>query len=130
MAASAGSAPVGRTYSGEIAEAASLAQRAETEAERLRRTVRLEVVTALEVVASRKRQLDLYPSDQVRQTEDTLRSIAEEIEARRLPVREALLTQQGLIDFLFASVETRRSLCIASVELARAAGLPLERGGL
>ncbi len=123
-------APVGRTYSGEIAEAASLAQRADTEAERLRRTVRLEVVTALEVVASRKRQLDLYPSDQVRQTEDTLRSIAEEIEARRLPVREALLTQQGLIDFLFASVETRRSLCIASVELARAAGLPLERGAL
>lgn len=121
-------APVGRTYSGEIAEATSLAQRADAEGERLRRTVRLEVVTALQVVASRKRQLDLYRPEQVRQTEDTLRSIAEEIEARRLPVREALLTQQGLIDFLFASVETKRSLCVASVELARAAGLPLERG--
>jgi len=121
-------APVGRTYSGEIAEATSLARRAETDAERLRRTVRLEVVTALEVVASRRRQRDLYPAEQVRQTEDTLRSIAEEIEAQRLPVREALVTQQGLIDFLFASVETRRALCIASVELARAAGLPLERG--
>lgn len=120
--------PVGRTYAGEIAEASSLAQRADTEAERLRRSVRLEVVTALEVVASRKRQLDLYRPEQVRETENTLRSIAEEIEARRLPVREALLTQQGLIDLLFAYVEARRNLCFASVELARVAGLPLERG--
>lgn len=121
-------APVGRTYAGEIAEANTLAQRADTEAERLRRSVRLEVVTALEVVASRKRQVDLYRPEQVRETENTLRSIAEEIEARRLPIREALLTQQGLIDLLFAYVEARRNLCFASVDLARAAGLPLERG--
>jgi hypothetical protein len=34
--------------------------------------------------------------------------------------------QQSLIDYLFAHVEARRQLCFASVELARAAGIPLE----
>ncbi len=120
--------PVGRTYAGEIAEATALAKRAGTEVEQLRRSVRLEVVTAAQLVASRRRQVDLYPAEQVRQTENALRSIAEELEAGRLTIREALHTQQELIDFLVASVEARRSLCVASVELARAAGLPLERG--
>ena len=40
--------------------------------------------------------------------------------------RDALLMQQSLIDYLFAHVEARRQLCFASVELARAAGVPLE----
>ncbi|MBS2012529.1 MAG: TolC family protein [Deltaproteobacteria bacterium] len=120
--------PVGRTYAGEIAEASSLAQRADVEVERLRRAVRLEVATALEVVTSRKKQLDLYRPEQVRENENTLRSIAEELQARRLPIRDALITQQGLIDLIFAHVEARRNLCFASVELARAAGLPLDRG--
>lgn len=120
--------PLGRTYAGEITEATVLAQRADSQVERLRRAVRLELVTALEVVAARKKQLELYSPAQVRETEDTLRSIADEIQARRLPVREALVTQQGLIDLLFAYVEARRSLCVASVELARAAGVRLDRG--
>lgn len=119
-------APLGRTNAGEIAEASSLARRSEADVEQLRRSVRLEVVKALEVVKSTKRQTELYPPEQVRLTEETLRSIAEEVAARRLPVREALLTQQGLIDFLFGSLEARRSLCIASVELALVAALGLE----
>lgn len=119
-------APLGRTNAGEIAEAKSLARRSEVDVEQLRRRVRLEVLTALEVVTSTKRQMELYRPEQVRLTEETLRSIAEEVAARRLPVREALLTQQGLIDFLFGSVEAKRSLCVASVELARVAAMSLE----
>lgn len=121
-------APVGRTYAGEIAEASALAARAENEAERLRRLVRLEIVQAVQILATRQRQAGLFQSQQARQTEETLRNIADEIEARRLPIRDALLTQQSLIDYLFAYVEARRQLCFASVELARAAGLSLERG--
>lgn len=122
-------APVGRTYAGEIAEASSLALRAQTETERLRRAVRLEVTKAFEVMASRRRQLDLYQPQQIRESEDSLRNIAGEIEAGRLPIREALITQQALIDYLYAHVEAQRQLCFASVELARAAGIPFERGG-
>ena len=121
-------APVGRTYAGEIAETTALAARATTDVERLRRSIRLEITNALQVVALRRRQLDLFQEERVRTTEETLRSIAEEIEARRLPVRDALLTQQLLIDYLFAYVEARRQLCLASVELARAAGVALEGG--
>ena len=39
-----------------------------------------------------------------------------------------LLAQQQLIDVLRGAVETRRALCIASVNLAFAAGVPLEGG--
>ncbi|MCW5811569.1 MAG: TolC family protein [Labilithrix sp.] len=121
-------APVGRTYAGEIEEASALSARAENEAERLRRVVRLEIVQALQVLSARQRQADVFPPQQTKQTEETLRNIAGEIEARRLPIRDALLTQQSLMDYLFASVEARRQLCLASVELARAAGLPLDVG--
>jgi len=121
-------APVGRTYAGEIAEASALAARAEVDVEGLRRSVRLEVVTALQSLARRQQRVDLFQPQHVSQSEDTLRHIADEIQARRLPIREALLTQQSLIDYLFAYVEARRQLCFASVELARAVGMPLEQG--
>lgn len=119
---------VGRSYAGEIEESNVLARRADTEAARMRRSVELEVATALGAVDSWKRQADLYTQEKVRKTEDTLRLIAQEIEARRLPVRDALQTQQALIDYLFASVEAKRRLCFASVELARAASALPERG--
>lgn len=120
--------PVGRTYAGEIAESSALAARAETDTERLRRTIRLEIANALQSFSTRKRQVALFDPAQVQQTEETLKNIADEIEARRLPVRDALLTQQSLIDYLFAYVEARRQLCFASVELARASGVALEGG--
>lgn len=121
---------LGRTYAGEIAEASALAERAATEAERIRRAVRLEVTQAVTTWEMRKRQMDLYPPASVERADATLESITQEIEARRLPVRDALLAQQALIDFLFASVEAKRQLCLASVELARAAGLALDGGSL
>lgn len=120
--------PVGRTYAGDIAEENALAMRATTEVERLRRSVRLEVAKAIEVVDSRRRQVALYRPEQVIRTEITLRSITEEIAARRLPIRDALLTQQGLTEYLYAHVEAKRALCQASVDLARVAGALLERG--
>lgn len=120
--------PVGRTYAGEIAEAAALSDRAAAEAEGLRRSIRLEVTSALAAVAARKDRVDLYSPERVTQVQTVLAAIGQEIQARRLPVREALLTQQGLIDVLSGYVEARRELCIASVELANAAGLSLEEG--
>lgn len=119
--------PVGKTYAGEIDEATALAGRAEAEVDRLRRGVRLDVAKAFAVWSMRKQQVDLYKREQVRDSEDALRNIAQEIEAGRLPVKDALYTQQALIDFLFAEVEARRQLCFAAVELARVSGTPLDR---
>lgn len=123
-------APLGHTYAGEIAEADARAERATAETERARRAVRLEVLTALETLASRKREVALFPSERLQRAEAALGAIARELEAKRLAVRDALVAQQGLVEMLQASVEARRQLCLASVELARVAGLPLERGAL
>ncbi|HEU4407715.1 MAG TPA: TolC family protein [Polyangiaceae bacterium] len=121
-------APVGRTNAGEIAEASALGRRAGVEVERLRREVRLDVVKAAETFASWQRALGLFGPDDVRQAEESLAAVADELRARRLAARDALLLQQPLVELLLTHLETRRQLCFASVELARAAGLPLERG--
>lgn len=121
-------APVGRTNAGEIAEATALGRRAGLEVERLRRSIRLEVVTAAEAVASWRRALALYDQDDLRRAEESLAAIAAELGARRIGVRDAVLFQQPLIELLLGHIEAKRQLCFASVELARAAGLPLERG--
>ena len=113
---------IGRTYAGEIAEASSLARRNETEVEIQQRAVRLELTKAFAVFGSRRSQVDLYDAAQIASTERSLRDIAAELGAGRLPVRDALLTQQSLVDYLLGSIEAKRQLCIASVELARLAG--------
>ncbi|MET0593475.1 MAG: TolC family protein, partial [Polyangiaceae bacterium] len=121
-------APVGRTYAGEIAESAALARRTETQLERLRRSIRLEVVKAVEIVSAKKQQLELYTPEQIEKTGRALDAIAEELVAKRLPVRDALLAQQTLIEVLSGHIEARRALCFATVELARVAGIEIERG--
>jgi len=121
-------APVGRTYAGEIAEATAFVQRAETQIEAGHRAIRLEVVKAAEVVYARKRQLELYTPEQIQKTGSAVDAIADELIAKRLPVREALIAQQALIEVLSGHVEAQRALCFATVELARVAGIELERG--
>ena len=74
------------------------------------------------------REIALFSAERLRRAEEAIASIAGELEAHRLPLRDALIMQQGLVELLQAHVEARRLLCLASVELARVSGLPLERG--
>ena len=120
--------PLGRTNAGEIAEATALARRAGAEAERLQRLIRLQVMTASYSYASRRRELDAFDAKQLARAEAGLRSLGEELAAGRLGARDALLAQQGLVELLQAHLEARRALCVASVELARAVGVALDRG--
>lgn len=119
-------APLGHTYRGEIAEAQALAERASTEAERIRRLARLEVTTALDSLLSRKREVDAFPPDLLDRAKSGLEALAREVESGRLPVREALIAQQSLIELLRAFIDARLQLCRASVELVRVAALPLD----
>jgi outer membrane protein, heavy metal efflux system len=121
-------APVGRTNAGEIAEASALGRKAGADVERRRREVRLEVVRASEAFASWRRALDLFGPDDVRRADEALAAIADELRARRMAPRDAFLLQQPLVELLLSHLEARRQLCFASVEYARALGLPLERG--
>ena len=121
--------PLGRTYAGEIAEAESLARRARSESARQRRQFRLELVTALRELESRKRELAAFDAPRMARAQQALEDIGAELEAGRLSVREALLVEQSLIELVRAEAVARFAVCRASVELGRTAGFPFERGG-
>jgi cobalt-zinc-cadmium efflux system outer membrane protein len=121
-------APVGRTYAGEIAEADALSQRAEIERSRVERELRLEIADATATYTAHRLAVEAMTPERMRRAEDSLRDLQVEIEAGRLGVREALVAQQTLIELLQTNIAQRRALCLASVDLARALGVPLEGG--
>jgi cobalt-zinc-cadmium efflux system outer membrane protein len=119
---------LGRTYNGEIAEAEALARQSAAERERLRREIRLQVGSARIAFESYAQQVQAFSRDRLLRAEQDLQALADELEAGRLAVRDAVVAQQALIELLQANVAARRAWCQASVELAYAIGLPLERG--
>ncbi len=120
--------PVGRTNAGEMAEAQALARRARDEAAQRGRLVLLEVLGAVSAFERHRAEVEALSQGRLARTERALADIAAEIEAGRLAIRDALVLQQGLVELLSSHLESRRALCLASVELRRAAGLPLDGG--
>lgn len=120
--------PVGRTNAGEIQEASAFGRRAEIDAEQVKRQIRLELTNARFAFESRLVALSAFTPDQLAHAEQSLEAIAKEISAGRLAIRDAVVTQQTLIGLLLDHIAAKRALCMASVDLARAAGVPLERG--
>lgn len=119
--------PVGRRFAGEIAEAEALGRANAARAEVVARELANDLATAAVDYRARRAELALYSRERVARAEQLLGEIGREIEAGRLPVRDALVAQQQLIEVLRGFVEARRALCLASVELALAGGAPLER---
>lgn len=117
---------VGHTNVGEIAEAEALAGKARTDGEQIRREIQLEVASAQLEFEAAVRTVETFPKEQLARTEQSLEALADEAEAGRLAIREAIVSQQALIEFLRAHVNSRKEWCMASVALARALGLPLE----
>jgi cobalt-zinc-cadmium efflux system outer membrane protein len=122
--------PVGRTHAGEIAESDAMANRAETEVARLRLTIKASTLRALSEYEARIKERDAASADRVDRAGKTLQSIGQEVGAGRLALRDAIVTQRTLVDFLFDYVSVQHAACTASVDLARSAGVPFERGGL
>jgi cobalt-zinc-cadmium efflux system outer membrane protein len=122
--------PLGQTAAGEIAQSEALARQATATGDGLRRQVRLEVVAARQTFEAAKAQLTLFSEERLARAERALTSIAAELSAGRLAISSAAVAQQTAIEFLSAHIEARLALCLASVELARAAGLTLVEGDL
>lgn len=120
--------PIGHTYSGEIVESDALARHAADEAVRLRATLKAGVLHALAEYDARMKQRDAVAQDKIDRADKSLQSIGTEIAAGRLAIRDAVVAQQALVDFLLGHVAARHAACAASVELARAAGIPLDKG--
>jgi outer membrane protein, heavy metal efflux system len=118
---------LGRTYLGEIAESEALAGKATSERQLVSRGVRLEVVSAFQAYESRQREVSVLTPGKAQRAAQTLEDLRAQVEAGRLPVRDAIVAQQSLVEFLQGELSARLELCLASVALARAVGFPLER---
>jgi cobalt-zinc-cadmium efflux system outer membrane protein len=122
--------PLGQTAYGDIAEARALLRQADADVEAVRRGVKLELATALHVYRAAEAERALYTLERVERAEQSLKSLADELRAGRLSIGEAVIAQQTLVEFLRAHVAAKLGLCLASIELARAAGLSLEGSDL
>ena len=120
--------PLGQTFAGEIAESEALAQAASDRASLAERDVQANTARALAAYTAARRRSLLYGAERTDRARDSLRKMASEIEAGRLTVRDAVVAQETLIDLLLAALTAKEDLCVASVNLARAAGVELERG--
>jgi outer membrane protein, heavy metal efflux system len=118
--------PVGHTFAGEAAESEAVARQSAARAEHVTRVLSTELAVALAGYESASAQLALYTTERVSRTERVIADMAAEVEAGRLAVRDAVVAQQQLMDVLRGQIEARRAVALASVDLALAAGVPLE----
>jgi len=115
--------PLGRSFAGQIAENKSLARQAEAEVERWRRQVRTEVAVGFQNLLARRAELALFEDDRLQRAEAHLEALGQEMASGRMSIREAVVLQQNFLEYLGTHIEARRALALASVELARVAGL-------
>jgi outer membrane protein, heavy metal efflux system len=120
--------PIGRTFSGAVAESEALADRSTWLAQSRRRTARSELGQALIVYAAARQAVQAFSTERLTRAELMSASLAAEVRSGRLPVRDAILFQGPLLELLLSAIDARKQLCLASLELLRAAGLPLDGG--
>lgn len=112
-----------RFFNGEIGEETALASRAEAESKRAHRRAEGALGTALTTYDAALQKRALYTQERMTRAERDIETIAKELQAGRIAVRDALVQQQALVTMLRAAAEARHQLCLASVEVARAANI-------
>ncbi|MCA9717876.1 MAG: TolC family protein [Myxococcales bacterium] len=120
--------PLGRTNKGEIAAARARVREADERVAAAARVLSVEATTAYHEYAARREAAGAYSAHADASARRSLDALADEIERGRLPVRDALLTQQSLIDLLLRSTRSRHQLCLASVTLVLASGARFDGG--
>jgi outer membrane protein, heavy metal efflux system len=122
--------PLGRTQRGEVEEARALVDKLEAEKEQQQLVLELELLSARAEFDAAAKARALYSKERIDRVNVRLEAITQQVKAGRLAVRDALVSQQALVDQLKADIEAREALCAASVRLVRAAGLSLEGDSL
>lgn len=120
--------PVGRTNAGEIAELEALGQRVQIERARIERALGLEVASAAAELRAHREAVAALTPQMIGRAERSLSDLSDAVDTGRLSVRDALITEQALIELLQTNLSEQLELCLASVRLARALGRPLEEG--
>lgn len=122
-------APLGRTNKGEIAATRARIREADARLDAQGREVALETTVAYHEYEARKEAASAYGAGEQSSVRASLDGLSREIEQGRLPVRDALLTQQLLIASQLRAIESKHALCRAAVALAVASGADLGGGG-
>lgn len=117
--------PLGRSGAGEIAENEALAERAGLLAERERRYSRATLARALLAYDATLEVARAFSPERVTHAEQTLVNLAAEVSAGRMPIRDAIVFQGPLLELQLGAIASKKALCLASLEVVRAAGLPL-----
>lgn len=120
--------PIGRTYAGEIAEARASARVARSESARVHAEMARDLAATLGELDTRVAERDAISDDKYTRAEATLTALATEVQAGKIAPRDAFLAQQTLIELLQGRVAAKRLVCLASLDVARAAGLMPEGG--
>jgi cobalt-zinc-cadmium efflux system outer membrane protein len=121
--------PVGRTFAGQIAENEAFSERAGFLAENSRRTRRTELSRAIAEYQVANEIARAFSAERAVRAQRALDNLSSEVQAGRVSIRDAVVLQGPLLDLLLGAIEARKSLCLASLELVRAAGLPFEGAG-
>lgn len=87
-----------------------------------------DLAAALGELDTRVAERDAIPDEKYTRAEATLTTLAAEVQAGKIAPRDAFLAQQTLIELLQGRVAARRLVCLASLDVARAAGLMPEGG--
>lgn len=121
--------PVGRTFAGQIAESEALSERAALLADNSRRTRRAELSRAVAEYQVASEMARAFSAERTVRAQQALDNLSSEVQAGRVSIRDAVVLQGPLLDLLLGAIEARKSLCLASLEVVRAAGLPFEGAG-
>lgn len=118
--------PLGRTRVGEIEEALAAEERLQAELDGMLRRLSIERSLAESDTLAVSEKRALFSADRMAVASSALQALSTQLSAGRLTVREALVTQQALVDLLQSELATREAACLASVRAARAGGFSLE----
>ena len=118
--------PVGRTFAGQIAENEAFSERAALLAENSRRTRRTELSRALVDYQIAREVAQAFSAERAVRAQQTLDNLSSEVQAGRVSIRDAMVLRGPLLDLLLGAIEARKSLCLASLEVVRTAGLAFE----
>jgi cobalt-zinc-cadmium efflux system outer membrane protein len=118
--------PVGRTKAGEVNEALAAEERLQAElAGMLRRLATERALAESDVLAATEKRT-LFSAERVAGAVNALQALSTQLSAGRITVREALVSQQALVELLQSELAMREAACVASVRAARANGFSLE----
>ena len=116
--------PVWSTGAGEAQEALDRVTVAEKNAESVQRQVQLEVERAALEYRSRVQAARALPPLLVTRAHGHLEALATGLRAGQLSIRDALLSERSLLEFLSSELDARLALSLSELELRRAAALP------